>query len=79
MDSETLRALARRNRQDKARERASYATLVDAIWRAHDEGWQQVDIVRAVELTRERIRQICDPDYRKRRAVPKPRRRSPGT
>jgi hypothetical protein len=64
MDAETLRALARRNRQDKARQEGSYATLLDAIWRAHDEGWQQADIVRAVELTRERIRQICKPDYR---------------
>ena len=73
MDSETLRALARRNRQDKSRERASYGTLVDAIWRAHDEGWRQVDIVRAVELTRERVRQICDPDYRKRRTGAKAR------
>ena len=76
MDSETLRALARRNRQDKSRQRASYDTLVDAIWRAHDEGLPQVDIVRAVELTRERVRQICDPDYRKRRTAAKARGRS---
>ena len=80
MDSETLRALARRNKQDKARERGSYATLLDAIWRAHDEGWPQVEIVRAVGLTRERIRQITDPEYRSKRTAPKAtrtRRRSP--
>jgi hypothetical protein len=73
MDSETLHALARRNRQDKARERGSYATLVDAIWRAQDEGWRQVDIVDAVGLTRERVRQICDPDYREKRQAAPPR------
>jgi hypothetical protein len=70
MDEQTLRALARRNRQDKAREKSSYATLIDAMWRAQDEGWKQKDIVRAVELTRERVRQICHPAYRKSRTPP---------
>lgn len=42
----------------------SYTRLVAAIWRADDEGWQQVDIVREVGLTRERVRQICSDEYR---------------
>lgn len=59
-----LRMLARRNNRDKQREAASYASLVAAIWQASDEGWRQVDIVREVGLTRERVRQICDKEYR---------------
>lgn len=59
-----LRMLARANSRDKERQRASYARLLAAIWQAADEGWQQVDIVREVGLTRERVRQICDDDYR---------------
>lgn len=59
---------ARQNKRDKAREKRSYAALVAAIWEADDEGMPQVDIVRAVGLTRERVRQITDPDYRKRRS-----------
>lgn len=68
MDDVTLRALARRNRQDKARERLSHATLVDAIWRARDEGWGTGRIAAAAGLTRQRIQQICNPGYRKRTA-----------
>lgn len=68
MDDVTLRALARRNRHDKARERQSHATLVDAIWRARDEGWDVKRIAAAASLSRERIRQICHPRYRKRKA-----------
>jgi hypothetical protein len=59
-----LRMLARANRQAKERERVSYARLLAAIWQAADEGWKQVDIVREVNLTRERVRQICDDEYR---------------
>ena len=67
MDAETLRRRARQNQRDKDREHASYVALVADIWEAHDEGWRQVDIVREVGLTRERVRQICDPKYRKGR------------
>jgi hypothetical protein len=59
-----LRMLARANRQAKERERASYARLLAGIWEAADEGWKQVDIVREVGLTRERVRQILDDEYR---------------
>lgn len=59
-----LRMLSRANKQAKERERATYARLVAAIWQAADEGWRQVDIVREVDLTRERVRQICDAEYR---------------
>jgi len=65
MDSDTLRARARRNQRDKRRWDASYAELVAGIWEACDEGWRQKDIVHEVGLTRERVRQICHPDYRK--------------
>jgi hypothetical protein len=64
MEAAELGRLARRNKRDKARETASYAALLDAIWEAHDEGIRQADICRAVLLTRERVRQICDPKYR---------------
>lgn len=64
MDTATLRRLARQNQRDKAREAASYEALLDAVWEAHDAGWRQVEIVKAVELTRERVRQILDADYR---------------
>lgn len=67
MDADQLGRLARQNKRDKTREEASYASLVTAIWEAHDEGMRQADIVRAVGLTRERVRQICAPAYRKRR------------
>jgi len=73
MEADTLRALARKNQRDKERERASYADLLAAIWQAADEGWRQTDIVSAVGLTRERVRQVCDPDYRaEREREPKP-------
>ena len=64
MDANGLKALAAVNKKDKARWDASYARLVAAIWEASDQGMRQVDIVRAVGLTRERVRQICDPVYR---------------
>jgi hypothetical protein len=64
MDSETLRARARSDKRASARRDRTYAALLDAIWQAADEGWRQVDIVREVGLTRERVRQICDPKYR---------------
>lgn len=67
MDSETLRTLARQHRRHKARETAAYAALVAAIWEAADQGMRQVDIVTAVDLTRERVRQICNPEYREKR------------
>lgn len=66
MNADTLRSLARANGRDKAREKRSHDALVDAIWEAADEGWPQVDIVKASGLTRERIRQLCDPEYRRR-------------
>ena len=59
-----LRMLARANKQAKEREHASYTRLLAGIWEAADEGWQQVDIVREVGLTRERVRQICSDEYR---------------
>jgi hypothetical protein len=63
---EKLTALAYLNRRNKVEEAASHDALVDAIWQAADEGVRQVDIVNATHLTRERIRQICDKDYRAR-------------
>jgi hypothetical protein len=66
MDADELRKRARRNQRDKTREAASYAALVDGIWAADDDGMRQADIVRAVDLTRERVRQICAPAYRAR-------------
>lgn len=66
MDDEEVRRRARQNQRDKAREETSYAALVDAIWLLHDAGRRQRDIVVLVGLTRERVRQICDEDYRKR-------------
>jgi hypothetical protein len=72
MDADQMRRLAHQNQRDKAREEASYAALVAAIWEAHDAGWRQFEIVREVGLTRERVRQICDPEYRKRRVARSP-------
>jgi hypothetical protein len=66
VDHETLRTLARTNARDKEREKSSHSALVDAIWEAADEGWAQVDIVKTTGLTRERIRQLCDPEYREK-------------
>jgi hypothetical protein len=67
MEAAELTRLARQNQRDKAREETSYAALVAAIWQADDEGMRQADIVRAVGLTRERVRQICAPEYRAKR------------
>ncbi len=69
MDPGTLRKLARQNQRDKAREEASYDALVTAIWKACDGGMKQADIVRAVELTRERVRIICSAKYRENRTA----------
>ena len=66
MDKDTLRTLAQANHRAAAKHDAAHEALVDAIWEAADEGWQQVEIVRMVGLTRERVRQLCDPDYRRR-------------
>lgn len=66
MDHETLRALARSNSRATTRAEQTHEALVDAIWEAADEGMRQVDIVAAVGLTRERVRQLCDPEYRER-------------
>ena len=66
MDKETLEARARANRHAGVRHDATHEALVDAIWAAADEGMPQVDIVAAVGLTRERVRQLCDPKYRAR-------------
>ena len=62
-----LKVLTRRYAEDKARAARSYGELLAAIWQARDEGWRQVAIVAEVGLTRERVRQICDPAYRARR------------
>jgi hypothetical protein len=64
IESTDLRMLALANQKDKVREHASYARLVAAIWQASDEGMRQVDIVREVGLTRERVRQVCGDKYR---------------
>jgi hypothetical protein len=66
MDEQTLRSLAAADRRAKARSEAAHTALVDAIWEAADAGWQQALIVRTTGLTRERIRQLCDPKYRAR-------------
>ncbi len=69
MDAAELTRLARQNQRDKVREAASYRALVLAVWAASDDGWRQADIVRAIGLTRERVRQILDPQYRAKRAA----------
>jgi hypothetical protein len=73
VNADALKSLARANGRDKAREKRSHDALVDAIWEAADEGWQQVDIVKATGLTRERIRQLCDPEYRRRALERRPK------
>lgn len=65
MDKETLRALGRAGKRAKDRQQQTHEALVDAIWEAADQGMPQVDIVAAVGLTRERVRQLCDSQYRK--------------
>lgn len=64
MDKETLRTLGRALTRAKGRQQQAHEALVDAIWEAADQGMQQVDIVAAVGLTRERVRQLCDAQYR---------------
>ena len=66
MDRETLHALARANQSATLTHDTTHEALVDAIWEAADEGMAQVDIIAAVGLTRERIRQLCAPEYRRR-------------
>jgi hypothetical protein len=66
MDEETLRLRAKASKRAAAQGQAVHDALVDAIWEAVAEGMQQVKIVKATNLTRERIRQLCDADYRKR-------------
>ena len=66
MDENTLRTLAASDHRAKARSEAAHAALVDAIWEAADTGWPQTKIVQATGLTRERIRQLCSPEYRER-------------
>jgi hypothetical protein len=73
MDQETLRALGRANQRAQTRHDATRDALIDGIWEAADQGdIPQTVIVEATNFTRERIRQICDPEYRaaemKRRA-----------
>jgi len=66
MNAESLRSLAQANKQAAARQEQTHTALVDAIWEAADQGMPQVEIVAAVGLTRERVRQLCDPRYRER-------------
>jgi hypothetical protein len=66
MDHETLTALARADARAKARSAEAHRALVRAIWEAAGEGMPQVEIVKDTGLTRERIRQLCDPVYRAR-------------
>lgn len=66
MDKDTLRARAAADRKAGARKDTTHESLVDGIWEAADEGWKQVEIVDATGLTRERVRQICAPEYRER-------------
>ena len=65
MDTDTLRTLGRASKRAKDRQQRAHEALVDAIWEAADEGMPQVEIVAAVGLTRERVRQLCDAQYRK--------------
>jgi hypothetical protein len=64
VDFDTLRNLARADTRAQARRDETHRVLVEAIWEAADQGMQQVEIVRAVGLTRERVRQLCSPEYR---------------
>ena len=66
MDKGTLRSLALANKHAAMQQEETHEALVDAVWEAVDEGMAQVDIVAAVGLTRERIRQLCDSGYRER-------------
>lgn len=64
MDHETLITLGRADGRAKARSRETHKALVRAIWEAADQGMPQVEIVKDTGLTRERIRQLCDSEYR---------------
>jgi hypothetical protein len=64
VDHETLRRLAKADERAKLRRNVTHAALVAAVWQAADEGMPQSDIVRGIGLTRERVRQLCDPVYR---------------
>ena len=64
MDRETLYCRALTVRALRADLTPAHDALVDAIWEAADEGMPQVEIVKVTGLTRERIRQLCDPRYR---------------
>ena len=66
MDKDSMRRLATVDQVAQAHREATHEALVNAIWEAADTGWPQVDIVAASGLTRERIRQICDSEYRER-------------
>ena len=66
MDEETLRRRARTSQRATAQGVTAHDALVDAIWEATGQGMQQVRIARATGLTRERIRQLCSADYRRR-------------
>jgi predicted XRE-type DNA-binding protein len=66
VDLDTLRGLARADDRAQARRDETHRALVEAIWEAADQGMPQVEIVRAVGITRERVRQLCSPDYRER-------------
>lgn len=74
MDRETVRVLARADQRAQARRDARRDALIDAIWEATDQDTPipQVELAKASGFTRERLRQICDRDYRaaemKRRA-----------
>jgi hypothetical protein len=66
MDEGTLRQRAKADKRAAAQRESVRDALIDAIWEAADEHMPQVRIVAAVGLTRERIRQLCDADYRER-------------
>jgi hypothetical protein len=66
VDEETLRSLAASDHRAKALGEEAHAALVAAIWEAADTSWPQNKIVQATGLTRERIRQLCSPEYRER-------------
>jgi hypothetical protein len=75
VDEQTLRSVAASDRRAKRRAEEAHNALVDAIWEAADAGWPQTKIVAASGLTRERIRQLCSPEYRERASK---RRQQPG-
>jgi hypothetical protein len=67
VQAERLAALpvpARKSQRSAAASRRDHRELVTKIWAAHDAGCANVDIADATRLTRERIRQLCEPGYR---------------